>query len=285
MEGRRIGALVIGQWELDVKSDSWTRKELLKILPDLSARYGAIAIDKIHLDDNDMTFKTSLEVGGQTLDISFAGQINGRKLTGEIISPMGTAEVTGERRRLTRAGRKTPRIMKTLREPDVIYVPTPPEVVDKMLDLAQVTKDDLVYDLGCGDGRIVVTAAKRHGCKAVGYDIARKRIKESLANVEKNNVGHLVRIEQKDIFTLDLSRANVITLYLVPELNVKLIPQLEKLKPGSRIVSHDFDMKGVKPDKVIEVHSEEEDWDVHTVCLWTTPLKKEDVSDESVGPR
>ena len=285
MEGRRIGALVIGQWELDVKSDSWTRKELLKILPDLSARYGAIAIDKIHLDDNDMTFKTSLEVGGQTLDISFAGQINGRKLTGEITSPMGTAEVTGEKRRLTRAGRKTLRIMKTLREPDVIYVPTPPEVVDKMLDLAQVTKDDLVYDLGCGDGRIVVTAAKRYGCKAVGYDIARKRIKESLANVEKNNVGHLVRIEQKDIFTLDLSRANVITLYLLPELNVKLIPQLEKLKPGSRIVSHDFDMKGVKPDKVIEVHSEEEDWDVHTVYLWTTPLKKEDVSDESVGPR
>jgi len=285
LEGRRIGALVIGQWELDVKSDSWTRKELLKILPDLSARYGAIAIDKIHLDDNDMTFKTSLEVGGQTLDISFAGQINGRKLTGEITSPMGTAEVTGEKRRLTRAGRKTPRIMKTLREPDVIYVPTPPEVVDKMLDLAQVTKDDLVYDLGCGDGRIVVTAARRYGCKAVGYDIARKRIKESLANVEKNNVGHLVRIEQKDIFTLDLSRANVITLYLVPELNVKLIPQLEKLKPGSRIVSHDFDMKGVKPDKVIEVHSEEEDWDVHTVYLWTTPLKKEDVSDESVGPR
>jgi len=285
LEGRRIGALVIGQWELDVKSDSWTRKELLKILPDLSARYGAIAIDKIHLDDNDMTFKTSLEVGGQTLDISFAGQINGRKLTGEITSPMGTAEVTGEKRRLTRAGRKTPRIMKTLREPDVIYVPTPPEVVDKMLDLAQVTKDDLVYDLGCGDGRIVVTAARRYGCKAVGYDIARKRIKESLANVEKNNVGHLVRIEQKDIFTLDLSRANVITLYLLPELNVKLIPQLEKLKPGSRIVSHDFDMKGVKPDKVIEVHSEEEDWDVHTVYLWTTPLKKEDVSDESVGPR
>ena len=232
-----------------------------------------------------MTFKTSLEVGGQTLDISFAGQINGRKLTGEITSPMGTAEVTGEKRRLTRAGRKTPRIMKTLREPDVIYVPTPPEVVDKMLDLAQVTKDDLVYDLGCGDGRIVVTAARRYGCKAVGYDIARKRIKESLANVEKNNVGHLVRIEQKDIFTLDLSRANVITLYLLPELNVKLIPQLEKLKPGSRIVSHDFDMKGVKPDKVIEVHSEEEDWDVHTVYLWTTPLKKEDVSDESVGPR
>ncbi|HUT46880.1 MAG TPA: hypothetical protein VMX36_11390 [Sedimentisphaerales bacterium] len=125
-----------------------------------------------------------------------------------------------------------------------------------------------------------VTAAKKYGCKAVGYDIARKRIKESLANVEKNNLGHLVRIEQRDIFTLDLSKANVVTLYLLPELNVKLIPQLEKLKPGSRIVSHDFDIKGVKPDKIVEVNSEEEDWDVHTVYLWTTPLRKDDVSDE-----
>jgi len=113
----------------------------------------------------------------------------------------------------------------------------------------------------------------------VGYDIARKRVKESLANVEKNNVGHLVRIEHRDIFTLDLSKANVITLYLLPELNVKLIPQLEKLKPGSRIVSHDFDMKGVKPDKVVKVNSDNE-WDEHTIYLWTTPLKKVDVSDE-----
>jgi tRNA A58 N-methylase Trm61 len=270
----------IGQWELDVKSDSWSRKELLRVFPDLSARYGALSIEKVHLDGKDMTFRTSLEFGDQTLEISFAGQIEGRKLTGEITSSAGTAEVTGEKRRLARPGRQNPRIMKTPREPDVIYVPTPPEVVDKMLELAQVTKDDLVYDLGCGDGRIVVTAAKKFGCKAVGYDIARKRIKESLANVEKNNVGHLVRIEQKDIFTLDLSKADVITLYLLPELNVKLIPQLEKLKPGSRIVSHDFDMKGVKPDKVVEVNTENEDWDAHTVYLWTTPLKKEAVSEE-----
>lgn len=170
--------------------------------------------------------------------------------------------------------------MKTPREPDVIYVPTPPSVVDKMLELAQVTKDDLVYDLGCGDGRIVVTAAKKYGCKAFGFDIARKRIIESLENVEKNNVGHLVRIEQKDIFTLDLSQASVVTLYLLPELNVKLIPQLEKLKPGSRIVSHDFDMRGVKPDKVVEVSVDDEYHEEHTVYLWTTPLKKVDVSDD-----
>ena len=157
------------------------------------------------------------------------------------------------------------------REPDVIFVPTPQDVVDKMLELAQVTKDDLLYDLGCGDGRIVVTAAKRYGCKAVGYDIDPVRVKESLENVEKNNVGHLAAIEQKDIFTLDLSEANVITLYLLPSLNVKLFPQLEKLKPGSRIVSHDFRMRGIKPDKVLKLYSNE-DHDEHKIYLWTIPL-------------
>ncbi len=136
------------------------------------------------------------------------------------------------------------------KRPDVIFVPTPQEVVDKMLELAQVTKDDVVYDLGCGDGRIVVTAAKKFGCQAFGFDVDPERIQESKENVEKNGVGNLVTIEQKDIFTLDLSKANVVTLYLLPSLNVKLIPQLEKLKPGSRIVSHDFDMRGVTPDKV-----------------------------------
>jgi len=155
-------------------------------------------------------------------------------------------------------------------EPDVVFVPTPQVVVDKMLELAQVTKDDVVYDLGCGDGRIVVTAAKKYGCRAFGYDVDPRRIKESQENVDKNGVGDLVTIQQKDIFTLDLSKANVITLYLLPSLNVKLIPQLEKLKPGARIVSHDFDMKGVTPDQVAN--------DIgygHTVYLWTTPLKKQ----------
>ena len=162
---------------------------------------------------------------------------------------------------------------KEIREPDVVFVPTPQDVVDKMLELAEVTKDDLVYDLGCGDGRIVVTVAKRFGCTAIGYDIDPNRVKESLKNVAKNNVGHLVTIEQKDIFTLDLSKANVITLYLLPELNVKLIPQLEKLKPGSRIVSHDFAMEGVKPDKVVKLTSKEDDYH-HDIYLWTLPLKK-----------
>jgi SAM-dependent methyltransferase len=164
-------------------------------------------------------------------------------------------------------------------EPDVIYVPTPNDVVEMMLHLARVKKDDVVYDLGCGDGRIVVAAAKTYGCKAAGYDIDPERVAESKANVEKNGVQNLVTIEKKDIFTLDLTQASVITLYLLPELNVRLIPQLEKLKPGCRIVSHEFDIAGVKPDAVLTMDSKEDDME-HIIYLWTTPLKKEPVIPE-----
>jgi uncharacterized protein (TIGR03000 family) len=163
---------------------------------------------------------------------------------------------------------------KEPREPDVLFVPTPQEVVDKMLELAEVKKDDVVYDLGCGDGIIVVTAAKKYGCKAVGFDIDPQRVKESLENVKKNKVEDLVTIKEADIFKQDLKEANVITLYLLRELNVKLIPQLEKLKPGSRIVSHDFEMKGVKPKKVVMVKVKG-DSRQHPVYLWVTPLEKE----------
>ncbi|HID76636.1 MAG TPA: class I SAM-dependent methyltransferase [Planctomycetaceae bacterium] len=165
------------------------------------------------------------------------------------------------------------------REPDVIFVPTPREVVAKMLELARVTKDDLVYDLGCGDGRIVIMAARKYGCRAVGFDIDPERIKESRANVAKAGVGHLVKIQQQDIFELDLSPASVVTLYLLPSLNVKLIPQLEKLKPGSRIVSHAFDMRGVKPDKVVRFQSKKRNR-TYTIYLWTAPLKKIDESSQ-----
>jgi len=137
------------------------------------------------------------------------------------------------------------------REPDVIFVPTPQEVVDKMLEMAEIKPTDVLYDLGCGDGRIVVTAAKRYGVKAFGFDIDPARVRESLANVKSNKVEHLVTIRQADIFTLDLRQANVVTLYLLPKLNVKLMPQLAQLEPGSRIVSHDFDMRGAKP---VQIH-------------------------------
>ncbi|MFC1651244.1 SAM-dependent methyltransferase [Candidatus Latescibacterota bacterium] len=164
--------------------------------------------------------------------------------------------------------------LREIREPDIFYLPTPQEVVDIMLELAEVKKSDLVYDLGCGDGRIVVTAAKKYGCRGVGYDIDPERIIDSLRNVKKNDVGHLVRIEQRDVFTLDLSDASVITLYLLANLNVKLIPQLKKLKPGSRIVSHDFNMRGVTPDKVITIDNDT-GYGSHTIYLWTAPLKME----------
>jgi len=161
-------------------------------------------------------------------------------------------------------------------EPDVIFVPTPQPVVDKMLEVAKVTKKDIVYDLGCGDGRIVCTAAKKYKCKSIGFDIDPDRIKDSEATKAKldKDIQKLVTIKKKDIFTVDLSEASVITLYLLPRLNVKLIPQLKKLKAGSRIVSHAFDMKGVTPDKgyPIQVKDGDSSYDVY---LWTTPLKFE----------
>ena len=159
--------------------------------------------------------------------------------------------------------------------PDVVFVPTPHDVVAKMLEVAKVSKDDVVFDLGCGDGRIVATAAKKFGCKGVGFDVNPVRVKESLATVDQFNVPHLVKIEKKNIFNVDLSEASVITLYLLPGLNRKLIPQLEKMKPGSRIVSHEYNgMTGIKPDKTIEIISREDNTE-HTIYLWTIPFKRE----------
>jgi len=279
LEGQRDGAALIGKWDLELTSDRGTRKQILQVNPDLSGLYGSSAIKKIDLEGNQVSFKIVRMFRDQESEITFNGTLSGNKLTGERVTSRGNQAVTGLKRSRTPANQNAPKIKKASRKPDVIFVPTPQEVVDKMLELAEVKKDDLVYDLGCGDGRIVVTAAQKYGCRGVGYDINPKRIKESLENVEKNNVGNLVRIEQEDIFTLDLSDANVITLYLLPSLNVKLIPQLEKLKPGSRIVSHDFDMRGVTPDKIVKINSDNE-YSEHTVYLWTIPLKKEDVSDE-----
>jgi len=160
------------------------------------------------------------------------------------------------------------------KEPDVIFVPTPQEVVDRMLEVAEVKKKDVVFSLGCGDGRFMVTAAKKYGCRAVGFDIDPRRVKDSKANIEKNKVEKLAFVRQRDVFKLDLSEATVVTLYLLPSLNVKLIPQLKKLKKGSRIVSHDFDMKGVTPDKGYPIKVKAGDREA-SVYRWTTPLKEE----------
>lgn len=162
---------------------------------------------------------------------------------------------------------------KPNRVPDIHFVPTPHEVVEIMLRLADVKEDDVVYDLGCGDGRIVIGAAKRAGARSYGFDIDPAMVETSISNVRKENLEHLVTIKEADIFELDLSEASVVTLYLLPGLNVKLIPQLEELKPGSRIVSHDFAMEGIQPDVEATVFYGERRR-TSRVYLWTTPLKR-----------
>jgi ribosomal protein L11 methylase PrmA len=153
------------------------------------------------------------------------------------------------------------------RRPDVIYVPTPEEVVEAMLQVAKVTKNDVVYDLGTGDGRIPVTAAKKYGARGVGIDIDPQRIKEANENVTRNEVSDRVRIIQGDLFETPIGEATVVTLYLLPSLNQKLIPKLNKeLKPGTRVVSHAFDMGDWKPEHELDVNGRK-------VYMWTIGKK------------
>ena len=152
--------------------------------------------------------------------------------------------------------------------PDVIYVPTPYEVVDEMLKLAGVKKGDVLYDLGSGDGRIPVTAAKKFGIRAVGVDIDPQRIEEAKENARKNGVARLVEFRNEDLFKTRFSEATVVTLYLLPDLNVKLRPRLwAELKPGTRIVSHQFDMGNWKPERKLELNG-------RTIYLWRVPPRK-----------
>ncbi|GAA6617443.1 SAM-dependent methyltransferase [Scytonema sp. NUACC26] len=154
------------------------------------------------------------------------------------------------------------------KQPDVVYVPTPQEVVDKMLEVAKVTKNDVLYDLGSGDGRIPITAAKKFGTRGVGIDIDPKRVEEANENAKKAGVTDKVTFRQQDLFTSDFSEATVVTLYLLPELNLKLRDQLfRQLKPGTRIVSHAFDMGDWKPEKTLQVGGRQ-------VYYWTIPAKK-----------
>jgi SAM-dependent methyltransferase len=162
---------------------------------------------------------------------------------------------------------------QTSDDDSAITVPTPPDIVLKMLEVAKVGKGDLLYDLGCGDGRIVVAAASRYGCRAVGYDINPRMIRESRQNVEKHRLQELVRIEQQDIFKLDLREASVITLYLLPEMNDQLVPQLKQLKAGSRIVCHEFPIDGFHYDRLVTMKSSY-DGVPRDIYLYKLPLKK-----------
>ncbi|MEA3212719.1 MAG: outer membrane protein assembly factor BamB [Chthoniobacter sp.] len=166
------------------------------------------------------------------------------------------------------------RLVGVNRGPDAVYLPTPQDIAERMLLQAGVTKRDLVVDLGSGDGRIVIAAAKKYGCKAIGYEIDPSLVELSRSAVAKENLQELVKIEHADIFSVDLSGADVVTAFLYPRLMERLIPQFEKLRPGSRIISHQFDLPGVKPDRILTVPSNESG-ETHKILLWTTPLHKE----------
>ncbi len=156
---------------------------------------------------------------------------------------------------------------KKLQEPDVGYEPSPQNVVERMLKLANVHKGDVVYDLGCGDGRIVITAAKQFGATGVGIDINPIRIKESLQNARKAGVFDHVTFSIEDLFTADIQEATVVALFLSHSVNLKLRPKLlRELKPGTRVVSYYWDMDDWTPDKRIEV-------DGDPIYLWTIPAK------------
>jgi Methyltransferase domain len=150
---------------------------------------------------------------------------------------------------------------------DVPYVPTPPAVVNEMLKIGKVSKNDVLYDLGSGDGRIVIAAAKKFGTRGYGIDLDPERVKEANQNARQAGVSDRVQFRQQDLFQADLSEATVVTLYLLPEVNLKLRSKLlSELKPGTRIVSHSFDMGDWKPEQVVQV-------DGSTIYYWTIPNK------------
>ncbi|MBM4089930.1 MAG: methyltransferase domain-containing protein [Planctomycetes bacterium] len=155
--------------------------------------------------------------------------------------------------------------------PDVVFIPTPRDVVGEMLRLAGVKEDDVVYDLGCGDGRIVVEAARKYGCRAVGYDIDPLRVEAARERARLAGVEKRVTIHEQDLFTADLHDATVVTLYLSTKYNTQLVPQLKQLRPGARVVSLLFEIPGTKPDQIVRVKSKV-DGKIHVLFLWTAPL-------------
>lgn len=169
-----------------------------------------------------------------------------------------------ERRIKAKAGAAT--------NPDIGWVPTPQDVVEQMLELAGIKKNDLLYDLGCGDGRIIVTAARKYGIRAFGFDIDPDRIRAAQANIEMAGVERLVKVKQANIFTINLRPATVVSLYLLTTVNERLIPQLLRLRPGARIVSNTFTIGDFQVDK--EVHLKSKDKANRTIYRWVAPLKE-----------
>jgi len=156
------------------------------------------------------------------------------------------------------------------------FIKTVDAVTAKMVEMAELTTDDVVYDLGCGDGRLVIAAVVASDCRGIGFDIDPDRVAEARENVKLHGLEELVEIRQQDIFTVDLSEANVVLMYLLPWMNRKLIPQFREMRPGSRIISHDFamgqDVDYIQPDETAYVHIEERNETDH-VHKWITPLR------------
>jgi len=188
----------------------------------------------------------------------------GARLEGRMRSVMVGLVMASALWSLPSDARQVPAKTQDLRAPDVHYVPTPQAVVDAMLKIANVTAKDVVYDLGCGDGRIPVTAAQRYGAKGIGIDLDPARISEATENAKLAGVTDRVTFLNQDLFTTDIAEATVVTLYLLPSLNLKLMPKLiAELKPGTRIVSHAFDMGASwPPEKTLVV-------DGKTIYYWT----------------
>lgn len=186
-------------------------------------------------------------------------------VAGAGISSLAIAGCTQERQFDPQTPATSNSIESLQRQPDVPYVPTPQIVVNQMLAIADVNKNDVLYDLGSGDGRIVITAAQKFGTRGVGIDINPQRIAEANANARQAGVTELVEFRQQDLFQTDFSEATVVTLYLLPEVNLRLRPKLLKeLKPGTRVVSHAFNMGDWQPQRVEKIAGS-------TIYYWVVP--------------
>jgi SAM-dependent methyltransferase len=162
-------------------------------------------------------------------------------------------------------------VANSKREPDVPYVPTHETIVDEMLKMAEVKGSDMLYDLGSGDGRIPITAARRFGTRGVGIDINPERIKEANENAQKAKVTDKVKFIEGDLFEQDFAEATVVTLYLLPDVNLKLRPKIMAMKPGTRVVSHNYDMGDWKPEKTKVIKTP--DNTDHYIYFWRVPAK------------
>jgi outer membrane protein assembly factor BamB len=228
----------------------------------IGASFPVVANGRLYIRDNDRLH--CYDVREDALDRT-------RALPATVAMPLAAPIQAPEKRAepLLRSGRTT--------APSAIYVPTPNDVVSKMLGLAEVQETDLVLDLGSGDGRIVIAAAREYGALATGYEIDLRLVELARLKVAQENLEQRAQIVHQDIFTLDLSQADVIAVYLPSPLLERLLPQFKKLKPGARIVSHQFEIPGVPPDQSLVIDSMETG-DKHRLFLWTAPLQKPSVN-------